>query len=58
MPHPPRPHGQVTPALDELNDRIRRLMDQPPSAERTAAYERLLRQWADARQPASFVTAA
>jgi hypothetical protein len=33
-------------------------MDQPPTAERSAAYARLLRQWADAGQPSSYVTAA
>ncbi|MGW0763011.1 hypothetical protein ACWD1Y_42220 [Streptomyces sp. NPDC002814] len=46
----PRPHGQVTPALDRVNESIRRLMQGPASAERTAAYARLLAEWADVKQ--------
>ncbi|MFE2424614.1 hypothetical protein [Streptomyces hokutonensis] len=47
MPHSFRPHGRVTPALDQVNESIRRLMHQPASDERTAAYARLLADWAD-----------
>lgn len=50
MPHPPRPHGQVTPALDLVNESIRRLMQEPASAKRAAAYTRLLAEWADVKQ--------
>lgn len=47
MPHSLRPHGRVTPALDQVNDRIRSLMKEPASDERTAAYAQLLTEWAD-----------
>lgn len=47
MPFSPRPPGQVTPALDDLNDRIRRLMDQPTSEDRSATYADLLTLWAE-----------
>ncbi|MBC9729239.1 hypothetical protein [Streptomyces sp. TRM68367] len=46
----PRPDGQVTPALSDINDLIRSLMDQPTSEERTAAYAELLTQWANVSQ--------
>ncbi|WP_405893663.1 hypothetical protein OG272_15550 [Streptomyces sp. NBC_00104] len=47
MPHSLRPHGQVTPALDQVNDRIRRLMDEPAGEERSASYAELLVEWAE-----------
>ncbi|MER6358583.1 hypothetical protein ABT186_44090 [Streptomyces sp. NPDC001634] len=47
MPIPPRPDGQVTPALNEVNDQIRRLMGQPASPHRTAEYRQLLDVWGD-----------
>jgi len=47
MPTPPRPHGQVTPALDDVNDRIRNLMGQPASPSRAEEYRRLLDLWAE-----------
>lgn len=47
MPHSLRPHGRVTPALDQVNDRIRSLMQEPASDERTEAYAQLLTEWAD-----------
>ncbi|MEV1086212.1 hypothetical protein AB0I98_49845 [Streptomyces sp. NPDC050211] len=40
----------MTPALDRVNESIRRLMQEPASAERTAAYARLLAEWADLKQ--------
>ncbi|MGW0086547.1 hypothetical protein [Streptomyces sp. NPDC003393] len=46
MPSSPRPSGQVTPARDQVNEQIRRLMDQKPSPERTAAYHLALEAWA------------
>lgn len=50
MSHSLRPHGRVTTALDQVNERIRRLMDEPAGDERTAAYSRLLAEWADVTQ--------
>ncbi|WP_405961317.1 hypothetical protein OG235_37285 [Streptomyces sp. NBC_00024] len=47
MPHTLRPHGPVTPALDQVNERIRRLMDEPAGDERTETYARLLVEWAE-----------
>ncbi|WP_406321895.1 hypothetical protein [Streptomyces sp. NBC_00519] len=47
MPHSFLPRGRVTPALDQVNESIRRLMHQPASDDRTAAYARLLADWAD-----------
>ncbi|MFB7108696.1 hypothetical protein [Streptomyces sp. NPDC056291] len=46
MPTPPRPHGQVTPAPEEVNESIRHLMEQPATPQRTEAYQRLLEAWA------------
>ncbi|MFE9129238.1 hypothetical protein ACFYOF_28115 [Streptomyces sp. NPDC007148] len=43
----PRPHGQVLPAPDHINERIRTLMDEPPTQERCDAYLRLLLLWAE-----------
>jgi hypothetical protein len=48
MSNPSGPHGRVTPALDEINNRIRRLMNGPAGRKRTAEYERLLSLWAEA----------
>ncbi|MET9461958.1 hypothetical protein ABZY05_44205 [Streptomyces canus] len=42
----PRPDGQVTPALAQLNDQIRRLMEQPSTTGRAQEYRRLLDLWA------------
>ncbi|MGW4731858.1 hypothetical protein ACWEQC_22290 [Streptomyces shenzhenensis] len=50
MPTTPRPHGQVTPALDDVNDRIRHLMGQPASPSRAEEYRRLLDLWAELTQ--------
>ncbi|MDX3069321.1 hypothetical protein PV518_45535 [Streptomyces sp. ND04-05B] len=50
MPFPPRPDGQVTPALDEVNDLIRSLMDQPADEQRSTAYAALLAQWAQVQR--------
>ncbi|BBC29479.1 hypothetical protein SGFS_007730 [Streptomyces graminofaciens] len=47
MPHSLWPHGRMTPALDQVNERIRRLMDEPAGDERTEAYARLLVEWAE-----------
>ncbi|MFJ8143077.1 hypothetical protein [Streptomyces sp. NPDC096013] len=47
MPFTPRPHGQVTPALDDLNDWIRHLMQQPSSPSRSEEYRRLLDLWGE-----------
>ncbi|MEU1252668.1 hypothetical protein ACWHLZ_01725 [Streptomyces chartreusis] len=47
MPESPRPDGQVSPALDQVNRLIRRLMGKPASRTRTAEYERLLVRWAE-----------
>ncbi|MFH8500658.1 hypothetical protein [Streptomyces coeruleorubidus] len=47
MPFPPRPDGQETPALVDINHRIRHLMDQPADDQRSATYAELLAQWAD-----------
>lgn len=47
MPIHPRPHGQVTPALEQVNESIRNLMDQPATPQRAEAYRRLLEVWAD-----------
>ncbi|MER7477474.1 hypothetical protein ABTX60_07425 [Streptomyces sp. NPDC126510] len=47
MSSPPRPHGQVTPALEDLNELIRNLMDQPADDQRSATYSELLAQWAE-----------
>ncbi|GGZ86037.1 hypothetical protein [Streptomyces bluensis] len=53
--------GPYSPAQEEVNALIRRLMDQPPTQERAEAYEQLLRRWADVCrpcQPHAFTTAA
>ncbi|MGW2100338.1 hypothetical protein ACWCPX_22070 [Streptomyces olivaceoviridis] len=51
MPTMSRPCGQLRTALDgaltDVNDRIRRLMGQPASKDRTQAYHELLAEWAD-----------
>jgi hypothetical protein len=47
MPFPSWPHGLVRPAPDEINDRIRSLMDQPAGGQRSAAYADLLALWAE-----------
>jgi len=47
MPTSPRPNGQVPPALDDVNDRIRQLMSEPVGTGRTKEYTRLLTLWAD-----------
>ncbi|MFJ6518026.1 hypothetical protein ACVW0K_000450 [Streptomyces filamentosus] len=52
-----------TPAAPWINARIRELMDEPRSEERTAEYRRLLVLWAEATDPVAgpgpeFVTAA
>ncbi|MFE7354895.1 hypothetical protein ACFU8Q_17260 [Streptomyces sp. NPDC057543] len=47
MPTPPRPDGQVTPALVEVNARIRDLMDQPATPHRAEEYQHLLTSWAE-----------
>ncbi|WP_158751608.1 hypothetical protein [Streptomyces bicolor] len=47
MPFSPRPDGQVTPALDDVNEVIRDLMDQPADEQRSATYAELLAQWAE-----------
>lgn len=46
-PTPTRP-GPACPAPEDVNEQIRRLMEQPPTPARTAAYERLLWLWAAA----------
>ncbi|WP_328980684.1 hypothetical protein [Streptomyces canus] len=46
MSSPPQPHCQVAPALAQLNDQIRRLMDQPSTTGRAKKYRRLLDLWA------------
>ncbi|GHD72656.1 hypothetical protein GCM10010317_083340 [Streptomyces mirabilis] len=48
MSHSPGPDGRVTPARDEINNRIRRLMAGPAGRKRTADFERLLALWAEA----------
>lgn len=45
MSHSSGPDGQVTHALDEVNDRIRNLMDEPATSERAEKYRRLLSLW-------------
>ncbi|MCX4458702.1 MULTISPECIES: hypothetical protein [Streptomyces] len=45
MSHSPGPDGQVPHALNEVNDRIRSLMDEPASTERAERYRRLLSLW-------------
>ncbi|CAM5476136.1 MULTISPECIES: hypothetical protein [Streptomyces] len=51
MPTTSRPCGQLRTALDgalaDVNDRIRRLMGQPASKDRTQAYQELLTEWGD-----------
>lgn len=44
----PAPPGSACPDPEDVNDEIRRLMEQPPTPARTAAYERLLLLWAAA----------
>ncbi|MEU4898949.1 hypothetical protein AB0B12_42670 [Streptomyces sp. NPDC044780] len=49
MPTLFRPHGRaMSPALDEINRRIRLLMDEPADKRRTEEYTRLLVLWAEA----------
>ncbi|MCX4615677.1 MULTISPECIES: hypothetical protein [Streptomyces] len=45
MSHSPGSDGQVPHALNEVNDRIRSLMDEPASTERAERYRRLLSLW-------------
>lgn len=45
MPLHPRPDGLVRPALDAVNDAIRRLMDEPADEDRAETYARLLVLW-------------
>ncbi|MER6632348.1 hypothetical protein ABT301_29715 [Streptomyces sp. NPDC000987] len=47
MPSSSRPHGQVPPALADVNDQIRHLMGQPASPHRAEEYSRLLGVWVD-----------
>ncbi|MEU3862903.1 hypothetical protein AB0F03_37430 [Streptomyces sp. NPDC028722] len=47
MPIQFMPHGQLCSALDDINDRIRRLMGQPVSMDRTQQYHELLAEWRD-----------
>ncbi|MFE6018673.1 hypothetical protein ACFQ6O_18635 [Streptomyces sp. NPDC056441] len=47
MPTPPRPDGQVPPALDDVNARIRCLMGQPATPHRAEEYRHLLTTWAE-----------
>ncbi|MFD0294813.1 hypothetical protein [Streptomyces sp. NPDC127118] len=42
MPTPPRPDGRVPPDLNGVNARIRCLMDQPATPQRTKEYRHLL----------------
>ncbi|MER8160198.1 hypothetical protein [Streptomyces sp. NPDC094472] len=49
MPTVFRPGGRaMTSALDEINDRIRILMDEPADKRRAEEYTRLLVLWAEA----------
>ena len=49
MPAVFRPHGRVMPpALDEINRRIRLLMNEPADKRRAQEYTRLLVLWAEA----------
>jgi hypothetical protein len=43
-----RPDGQVPPALDDINTRIRHLMEQPADERQAEEYARLLVLWAEA----------
>jgi hypothetical protein len=45
MPSRPRPPGPVDRARKAVNDAIRRLIDEPPTPERTQRYEVLLVRW-------------
>ncbi|WP_328427939.1 hypothetical protein [Streptomyces sp. NBC_00443] len=45
MPSRSRPHGPLQRARTRVNAAIRRLIDEPPSPQRTDRYERLLAQW-------------
>jgi hypothetical protein len=40
--------GQACPAREEINSRIRQLMEQPATRDRAAAYDQLLREWVEA----------
>lgn len=42
------PPGSACPDPEDVNDEIRRLMEEPPTPARAAAYERLLLLWAAA----------
>ncbi|MFI0765686.1 hypothetical protein ACH4TQ_12505 [Streptomyces sp. NPDC021218] len=49
MPTVFRPHGRaMPPALDEINRRIRLLMDEPANKRRAEEYTRLLMLWTEA----------
>jgi hypothetical protein len=47
MPSHSWPYGLVRPASDEINDRIRNLMNEPAGGQRSAAYAELLALWAE-----------
>lgn len=51
MSSTPGPHGRVKHAADQINDLIRRLMNEPASPGRAAEYQRLLWRWAEAKDP-------
>ncbi|MBT2490664.1 hypothetical protein J7E96_19515 [Streptomyces sp. ISL-96] len=57
MPPRPRPHGLLRPATARINQRIRRLMDEPNNEARAEEYRRLLVAWAEATR-ADLVKAA
>ncbi|MEV6127900.1 hypothetical protein AB0M05_13885 [Streptomyces violaceusniger] len=51
MPTVFRPHGRaMPPALDEINRRIRLLMDEPANELRAKEYTRLLVLWTEATE--------
>lgn len=47
MPSPTTLRGLPCPDAEDINARIRQLMDQPASEERAAEYQRLLVLWAE-----------
>ncbi|WP_411092343.1 hypothetical protein [Streptomyces sp. 049-1] len=61
MPTQTRPPGcPCYPALNDVNDEIRRLMDEPATRERAARYQELLKRWTSAcsRNETCWTTAA
>ncbi|WP_157839995.1 hypothetical protein [Streptomyces megasporus] len=52
------PDGPYCPAQEEVNDRIRHLMEQPADEQRAEEYARLLHLWAETSQPCRYVRAA